>query len=379
MKTVGYYLDYMAQSFGVSAYTALETKHLNLFKKYLHNIIQDWEARGDMDYNKQMGMYKTRSQHTGTVTANLGTQTITLSAATDFYAVGCDIQIGDKTYIIQQMSSTVSFKIWPAYMDANTTTASFTIRFNRFPVPPLFKKILNRRLVYLSSMTDPYYVTERDFASLPKDNTEDYPLYYQIKYSSRQAGMVGTGTVSSSTLTVTSTQKLTSEMANMPIRFVGTEELYYLRDITSGGATATLDRDISTAISVAVEFQVLPEGSFFIELYPHPNESKQIIYDYVQTEEEKISVNQGILAPSTVIEAGLDTLLARFSEESASSKQSLAVIYEGKKDASKMKVITDFSPTLHYLGMGGQTVSSGLTSYGRTGYSSVRNDPRRRG
>lgn len=374
MKTVGYYLDYMAQSFGVSSYSALETKHLSLFKKYLHNIIQDWETRGDMDYNKQLGMYKTRPALTGTVTANLGEQTITLSTPSNFYAVGCDLQINDKVYIIQQMISTTSFKIWPAFMDTDTTTASFLIRYMRFPVPPFFKKVLNRRLVYLNSITDPTYVVERDFSSIPKDNTEDYPYFYQIKYSSRQAGFVGAGTVNGSTLTST-VGVLTDDMANMPIRFVGTEELYYLRDITTAGATATLDRAIATNISVAVEYQVLPEGHYFIELYPHPNESKQVIYDYLQTEEEKIAVTQSILAPSTVIEAGIDLHLARFSEESASSKQVLVTLHEARKDAAKMKVVSDFSPTLHYLGQRGLSLRPGLSSY--PGYNSSRQNRRR--
>lgn len=377
MKTVGYYLDYMAQSFGVSSYATLETKHLSLFRKYLHNVIQDWENRGDMDYNKQLGMYKTHVQLTGTVTANLGSQSVTLSTPSDFYAVGCDLQINDKTYIIQQMVSTTQFKVWPAFMDPDTTTAPFAIRFNRFPVPPFFKKILNRKLVYVSSITDPYYVIERDFANIPKDNTEDYPAFYQIKYSSRQSGFIGSGTVSGSTLTVT-VGALTDEMANMPIRFVGTEELYYLRDITTGGATATLDRAISTAISVAVEFHVLPEGSFFIELFPHPNESKQIIYDYLQTEEEKTSVTQVILAPSTVIQSGIDSHLARFSEESASTKQVLVAVHEARKDDAKKKVISDYSPTLHYLGLGGKRVMSGLSNYPYPGYTSNRSYSRRR-
>lgn len=372
MKTVGYYLDYMAQSFGVSAYTDLEAKHLSLFKKYLHNIIQDWETRGDMDYNKQLGMYTTRLALTGTVTANLGEQEVTLSSPSDFYAVGCDLQINNKTYIIQSMTSTTKFNIWPAFMDVNTTTASFSIRYNRFPVPPFFKKILNRRLIYLQSITDPIYIIEQDFASLPKDNTEDYPAYFQVKYTARQTGFVGAGTVSGSVLTMTS-GTLTDAMANMPVRFVGTEELYYLRNIVTGGASATLDRAIATNITVAVEVQVLPEGSYFIELFPHPNEERQIIYDYVQTEEEKISVNQGILAPSVVIMAGLDTHLARFAEESASSKQVLLSAYETRKDEAKKKVISDYAPSLQYLGRSNPINGRGLSDYP----SSNRNSQRR--
>lgn len=349
MKTVGYYLDYMAQSFGVSGYAALEAKHLSLFKKYLHNVIEDWETRGDMDYNKQLGMYKTRQALTGTVTANLGAQEVTLSVPSDFYAVGCDLQINDKVYVIQSMTSTTKFNVWPAFMDDDTTTASFSIRYNRFPVPPFFKKVLNRRLVYLQSITDPYYIVEQDFAALPKDNTEDYPVYFQIKYTARQAGFTGTGTVAGSTLTMTA-GALTDEMANMPVRFVGTEELYYLRNITAGGASATLDRAISTNITAEVSVEVLPEGSFFIELFPHPNQSRQIIYDYVQTESEKSSVNQAVLAPSVVIEAGLDFQLARFSEESASSKQILVSVHESRKDEAKMKIVTDYTPSAQYLG-----------------------------
>jgi hypothetical protein len=163
---------------------------------------------------------------------------------------------------------------------------------------------------------------------------------------------------------------LTDDMANMPIRFVGTEELYYLRNITTGGATATLDRAIATNIAVAVEINVLPEGSFFIEIYPHANESKQIIYDYVQTEAEKSSLNQMILAPSVVIEAGLDIHLARFAEESASSKQVLITTHTLKKDEAKKKTVSDYTPTLQYLGvprsrrgLGGYP---GSDDYGRT-------------
>lgn len=365
MKTVGYYLDYMAQSFGVSSYSALETKHLSLFKKYLHNVIEDWELNGDMDYNKQLGMHKTHSKLTGTVTASLGSQNITLSVASDFHAVGCDIQINDKVYIIQTMSSTTQFKVWPAFMDDDTATATFELRYNRFPVPPLFKKILNRRMVYLQSITDPYYILERDFAQLPKDNTEDYPVFYQIKYSCRQAGYSGVCTVAGST--VTPTVAFRDSMANMPIRFAGTEEIYYLRDITAGGATATLDRAIAADVA-AVAFDLIPEGTFFIELYPHPNESKQIIFDYVETETEKAATTQLIKAPSVVVEAGLDVHLARFSEESAASKQVLVTVHEGRKDKAKSKVISEFTPTLHYLGQAGSSLrkrSRGLSDYGR--------------
>jgi hypothetical protein len=234
-------------------------------------------------------------------------------------------------------------------MDADTATAPFSIRYNRFPVPPFFKKVLNRRLVYLQSITDPYYILEQDFANLPKDNTEDYPVYFQIKYCARQPGFVGAGTVAGNVLTMT-VGALRDEMANMPVRFVGTEEIYYLRNIVTGGATATLDRAISTNITVAVEVDVLPEGSFFIELFPHPNQSRQIIYDYVQTEEEKSSLNQMIMAPSVVIEAGLDFQLARFSEESASSKQILISVHQQRKDEAKMKTVSDYTPSAQYLG-----------------------------
>lgn len=376
MKTVGYYLDYMAQSFGVASYSQLETKHLNLFKKYLHNVIQDWELRGDMDYNKQLGMYKTRPALTGTVTANLGENTVTLSTASDFYAVGCDLQINDKVYVIQEMVSTTQFKIWPAFMDADTVGTPFILRYNRFPLPPFFKKMLNRKLIYLQSITDPYYILERDFAQIAKDNTEDYPVYYQIKYSSKAPGFTGAGTVTGSTLTMTS-GTLRDEMAGMQVRFEGTEELYYLKSITTGGATATLDRAISTTISVAVPVYVLPEGTFFVEIYPHPNESKQIIYDYVQTEEEKTSVTQVILAPTVVVEAGLDVHLARFTEESAASKQVLITVHEGRKDDAKKKVVTDYTPTLHYLGQTGKRNSAGLRDYPYMGYRQSPN-PRRR-
>jgi hypothetical protein len=366
----------MAQSFGVASYSALEAKHLSLFKKYLHNVISDWEDRGDMDYNKQLGMYVTRPELTGTVTANLGSHNVTLSVASDFYAVGCDLQINDKVYVIQQMVSTTQFRVWPAYQEADTTTARFAIRYNRFPTPPLFKKVTNRRLIYLEQITNPHYILERDFQHIPKDNLEGYPLYYQIKYSARQAGYVGSGTVSGSTLTVTA-GTLTDEMANMPIRFVGTEELYYLRAITAGGAAATLDRDIATAITVAVQFEVVPEGTFFIEIYPHPNTSKQIIYDYVQTEAEKASVNHVLLAPATVIEAGLDVQLSKFSEESAAARQVAVTVHEARKDAAKMKTVTDFTPTLHYLGQGGMVNVRGLSSYPYAGYTRGRSTHRR--
>ena len=373
MKTVGYYLDYMAQSFGVSGYSSLETKHLSLFKKYLHNVIQDWEARGDMDYNKQLGMYKTRPATSGSVTANLGEQEVTLSVPSDIYAVGCELQIADKVYIIQSMVSTTKFNVWPAFMDADTTTASFTIRYNRFPVPPYFKKVLNRRMVYLQSITDPYYIMEQDFAAVGKDNIEDYPCYFQIKYTSRQAGFSGSGTVSGNVLTMTA-GTLTDAMANMPVRFVGTEEIYYLRNIVTGGASATLDRAIATNITPAVVVEVLPEGSFFIELFPHPNESRQIVFDYVQTEEERTGVTQVLAAPSVVIEAGLDIHLARFSEESASSKQVLVTQYEIKKDELKKKVVSDYSPMLQYLGKGGRVKGQRLSNYPGSGdYGRSRN------
>jgi hypothetical protein len=128
---------------------------------------------------------------------------------------------------------------------------------------------------------------------------------------------------------------------------------------------------------VAVQFEVVPEGTFFIEIYPHPNTSKQIIYDYVQTEAEKASVNHVLLAPATVIEAGLDVQLSKFSEESAAARQVAVTVHEARKDAAKMKTVTDFTPTLHYLGQGGMVNVRGLSSYPYAGYTRGRSTHRR--
>ena len=348
MKSVQYYLDYMAQRYGVADYSKLETQHLSLFKKYLASAIEEWENEGNMDYLKHMGMYKTRAKHTGTVTANLGVYTVTLSAASDIYAVGCDLQIADKTYIITQMNSTTSFDIFPAFMDANTTTATFELRYNRFPVPPFFKRVLNRRMYQFEQISSIRLIDERDFTFVSKSNSPADPQWFQIKHTARQDGFSGTGTISGDTVTVT-VGTLTQEMAGFPFRTASLQETYFIRSITNS-TTVVLDRAVSTNVAVAEAFVIIPAGTMFFELYPHPDESKQIVYDYLATESNKQALAEIILAPQIVMESILDVSLSKFEDDSAASRQELRQASAVQKDLSKKKNVTDYVPSVGYFG-----------------------------
>lgn len=348
MKSVNYYLDYMAQRFGVADYSKLESQHLSLFKKYLSSAIEEWENEGDMDYLKQLGMYKTRAKLTGTITANLGKIAVTLSSASDIYAVGCDLQISNKMYIITKMISTTSFEIFPAFMDANTTTSAFELRYNRFPVPPYFKRILNRRMYYFEQISSIRDINEKDFSYINKSNSPADPEWYQIKYTARDNGFSGSATISGSTVTVTS-GSLTQEMAGLPFRTSSLNELYYIKSVTDS-THCELDRSVSTNVTVAETFYVIPSGTMFFEVYPHPDESKQIIYDYLITESNKQGLTEIILAPPIVMESILDVLLAKFEDDSAASRQDLRLTAEKNKQASKKKNVTNYVPSLSYFG-----------------------------
>ena len=348
MKNVQYYLDYMAQSFGVADYSALESQHLSIFKKYLSSCIEEWENMGDMDYLKHLGMFKTRAELSGTVTANLGSKSVTLSTASDAYALGCDLQINNKAYMITGMTSTTAFSIFPAYMDADTTTETFKLRYNRVPVPSYFKRILFRKMYYFESIASMRLIIEKDFTLVNRSNSTGDPQWFQIKNSTRDDGFSASGTISGTTVTVT-TGEVTDYMAGLPFRTASLNETYYIRSITSS-TEFELDRSVSTNVSVAEAFVVLPAGTMLLEFYPHPDESKQVVYDYLSTEINKQGLTERILAPTLVIEALLDIKLAKFSEDSASSRQLLTQIAEKKKEESKKKNVTDYTPSVGFFG-----------------------------
>jgi hypothetical protein len=361
----------MAQRFGVADYTKLETQHLSLFKKYLASALEEWENEGDMDYLKNLGMYKTRPKLTGTVAASLGIYTVTLSAASDVYAVGCDLQIADKTYIITQMNSTTSFDIFPAFMDATVTAAAFELRYNRFPVPPYFKRVLNRQMYYFEQIGSIRIIEEKDFVFVNKSNSPADPQWFQIKHTARQNGFSGTGTISGDTLTVT-VGSLTQEMAGLPFRTASLQETYFIRSVTSSSA-AVLDRAVSTAVAVAEAFVIIPEGTMFFEVYPHPDESKQIIYDYLTTESNKQALADVIIAPPIVIESILDVSLAKFEDDSASSRQELRQASSKQKELSKKKNVTNYVPSLSYFGRDGKSYpSASAEDYGGLGGQNYR-------
>lgn len=338
----------MAQSFGVSDYSKLESQHLSIFKKYLASAVEEWENEGDMDYLKQLGMYKTRAKLTGTITANLGKTTVTLSSASDIYAIGCDLQVGDKTYIITKMNSTTSFDIFPAFMDANTTTSSFELRYNRFPVPPYFKRILFRRMYYFEQISSIRLIEEKDFAFITKSNSPADPQWYQIKHSARTNGFTGSATISGTTVTVTS-GTLTQEMANLTFRTASLNETYFVRSVTDS-THCELDRAVSTTVSVAEEFSIIPMGTMFLELYPHPDESKQIVFDYLTTESNKQGLTEILLVPSVVLSSILDVYLSKFEDDSTTSRQELRSTATKNKQESKRKSVTDYIPSLGFFG-----------------------------
>ena len=348
MKSVEYYLDYMAQSFGVADYSNLEAQHLSLFKKYLSSSLQEWENVGDMDYLKHLNMYKTYAQLEGTITANLGSKAITLSAASDFYAVGCDIQVNDKTYIITKMTTTTTFDIFPAFMDADTVTDEFLLKYNRFPAPPYFKKVLFRRMYYFESLSSVRFLIEKDFSFVSKTHSPSDPNFFQIKHVARDDGFRGEGTISGTTVTVTS-GTLTEYMAGMPFRTASLNETYYIRSITDS-THCELDRAASTDVSVAEIIKILPSGTMFFEVFPHPDESKQIVYDYLSTEVNIQGLAEIILAPQLVVESLLDVRLAKFSEDSAASKAVLAQTADKNKEAAKKKTVTDYVPSVSLFG-----------------------------
>ena len=348
MKSVQYYLDYMAQSFGVADYSKLESQHLSIFKKYLASAIEEWENEGDMDYLKQLGMYKTRIKLTGTITANLGKKTVTLSSASDIYAVGCDLQISDKTYIITKMNSTTSFDIFPAFMDANTTTSTFELRYNRFPVPAYFKRVLLRRMYHFNTITSIRIIAEQDFSLFSKSNSPADPEYFQIKYSARESGFSGSATILGTTVTVT-VGALTQEMAGLPFKIASINERYYIRSVTDS-THCELDRSISTTVVVAEIFVVIPEGTMFFEIYPHPDKEKQIVYDYLQSEYNKQGLTEVLMAPPLVMESILDVSLAKFRDDSASSRQELRLASTKNKQDAKRKNMTDYVPSVGFFG-----------------------------
>lgn len=371
MKSVNYYLDYMAQKYGVADYSKLESQHLSLFKKYLESAIEEWENEGDMDYLKHLGMYKTRAKLTGTVTANLGKTAVTLSSASDIYAVGCDLQVGDKTYLITKMTSTTIFEIFPAFMDANTVSAAFELRYNRFPVPPYFKRVLLRRMYYFEQISSIRMLEEKDFAFINKSNSPADPQWFQIKHSARDNGFSGTGTISGTTVTVT-VGTLTQEMAGLPFRTASLSETYYIRSVTDS-THCELDRAVSTAVTVAEAFYVIPAGTMLFEIYPHPDESKQIVYDYLATEKNHQGLTEIIFAPPLVIESILDVSLSKFEDDSASSRQDLRLAATTNKEKAKRKNVTDYVPSIGFFGKDDRVYpSASLDDYGGLGRGNYR-------
>lgn len=378
MKTVSYYLDYMADEFGADGYSNLTTKLLRQFKKYLNDTVEQWELQGDMDYLKQLGMYKTKATISGTIAANKGQNTVGLSSDPGFKAVGCDLQVNGKIYIITRYYSSGSYAIFPAYMDEDTLTESYEVRFNRFPTPPYFSKVLNRKMVYLTDLSQRHEITEINFDEIPMDNDESDPIFFQARYSMRDHGFVTEGTVAGSTITVDGAEEaLTEDMVDMPVMFEGDDEVYHITNIDATGKSITIDRDVSTAITAQSKIYVLPSGSVLFELYPHPDEAKQIIYDYLETEAIKTGVSEIIQASSSVILAGLDIRLAKFKKTASTSEvESLKDTFEKVKEAAKAKTITDYTPSVRFLGSGNYRLYN--DDYGRRARRTRRNPYGRR-
>lgn len=362
MNTIGGYLDYMARAFGVSSRTSLESKHLSIFKEYINGVLEDWEAKGDMDYLKFLGSYVTRAPISGTMQATKGQAAVVLSQAVTAAAIGCDLQAGGKTYVISKFVDSTHVHLFPAFLDSDVAAEPFQIVFNRFPVPPYFKKVMNERMYYLESLTRPHIIVEKDFAMIIKDNVNSRPLWFQVKYSARTPGVSGQATVSGSTAEITS-GTVTPEMVGMPIKFAGDEEVYFIQDWTDSN-TVVLDRARDTAISVAVAFDIIPKGWMFIEIYPFPGETKQIVYDYLATEVDKVGVNEVVLAPKTVVHSLLDCRLAQFTEDSASSRELLARTAQDKVDTHKSKTISDFTPSVKAYGWNLDTARGVESDYG---------------
>jgi len=373
MKTTAYYLDYMADEYGVDGHNALTSKVLRQFKKYLVDTIEDWELQGDIDYLKQLGMYKTKGPVSGTITANRGEQTVTLSSDPGFKAIGCELQVAGKIYTLVQYLGSSQFNIFPAFMDADTTTEVFEIRFNRFPAPPYFKKLLKRNMIYLTSLDQRHEIQEIDFSRLPLSNDDSDPVFCQVRYTTRTHGFITQGIVSGSVITVGVTATaMTDDMVNMPVMFEGRNEIYHIVNVNSTGKTITLDREISSALTASTNIFVLPKGSYLFELYPHPDEEKQIIYDYLESEASKSGDTEIIQAPSTVVLAGLNIRLARFKKSASTSEiESLKDSFTTAKEDAKAKEITDYVPSVAFFGSGRENYYS--TDYGRKRY------PRRRG
>lgn len=378
MKTVSYYLDYMADEFGADGYSNLSTKVLRQFKKYLNDTVEKWELQGDMDYLKQLGMYKTKATISGTITANKGQNLALLSSDPGFKAVGCDLQINGKIYILTRYYSSGVYTIFPAYMDDDTTTESYEVRFNRFPTPPYFSKVLNRKMFYLTDLEQRHEITEINFDELPMDNDESDPIFFQAKYSTRDHGFVTEGTVASATITVDGAEEaLTEDMVDMPVMFEGDDEVYHIVNIDATGKSITIDRDISTSITSKSEIYVLPKGSVLFELYPHPDEAKQIIYDYLETEATKTGVTEIIQAPSSVVLSGIDIRLAKFKKTASTSEiESLKDTFEKVKEAAKAKTVTDYTPSVKFLGSGNYRLYD--DDYGRRARRTRRNPYGRR-
>jgi hypothetical protein len=103
-------------------------------------------------------------------------------------------------------------------------------------------------------------------------------------------------------------------------------------------------------VAVAEAFVIIPAGTMFFELYPHPDESKQIVYDYLATESNKQALAEIILAPQIVMESILDVSLSKFEDDSAASRQELRQASAVQKDLSKKKNVTDYVPSVGYFG-----------------------------
>jgi len=237
------------------------------------------------------------------------------------------------------------------------------LRYNRFPVPPYFKRILFRRMYYFEQIGSIRLLEEKDFAFINKSNSPADPQWYQIKHSTRVAGFTGSATISGTTVTVT-VGALTQEMAGLPFRTANLNETYFVRNVTDS-THCELDRSVSTNVTVAEEFSLIPMGTMLFELYPHPDESKQIVFDYLTTESNKQGLTEILIAPPLVIEAILDVSLAKFEDDSTTSRQDLRVTATKNKQESKRKNVTDYVPSLGFFGTEGRVYpSTSVEDYG---------------
>jgi hypothetical protein len=114
----------------------------------------------------------------------------------------------------------------------------------------------------------------------------------------------------------------------------------------------------------ATSFSIIPAGTYFVEIFPHPTESKQIVYDYLETETSKVGDAEVIQAPQTVLHAALEVKLSKFSEDSAASRQLLVTEAEAKKEEAKTKCVSDYTPSLKAYGWRLESARGDVGDYG---------------